>query len=235
VCVATAAGIASCVAAGVPGNADKGLPVVGNTNTPVAVTGSPTPAASQSVGTLPGATIAASPVTAGSSSASAAPGLYPPIWPTTPTSSPFAGSVPPVPVLKSINAGEAFLGDNSRGEYWVSFEFTGEVPGFKAQYVSRVVREGSGTALSMPGSAFLQLTFSSAQAHDDRGNPTLNPSPTNPIPVNFPELRSYVLNGDFEGTVSVALGLAAQDGFHISELTKSATDHVIYVDIARPH
>ncbi|HZU57489.1 MAG TPA: hypothetical protein VFA06_16590 [Actinocrinis sp.] len=232
VCVATAAGIASCVAAGVPGNADKGLPVVGNTNTPVAVTGSPTPAASQSVGTLPGATIAASPVTAGSSSASAAPGLYPPIWPTTPTSSPFAGSVPPVPVLKSINAGEVFLGDNSRGEYWVSFEFTGEVPGFKAQYVSRVVHEGSGTALSMPGSAFLQLTFSSAQAHDDSGNPTLNPPATSPIPVRPGQaVPAYVVNGDFEGTVTVTVGLQHVKGFHLSEQTVSATDHIIRLEI----
>jgi hypothetical protein len=42
-----------------------------------------------------------------------------------------------------------------------------------------------------------------------------------------------VLSGDFEGTVSIALGLAAPHGFHVSELTKSATDHVVYVDVSQ--
>lgn len=233
VCVATAAGIASCVAAGVPGNGNNGLPVVGNTNTPVAVTASPTPASSNaSASAEPSG--AAGVGTAGSSvggKASAGPAGTVPSWPTGSTSSPFAGSVPPVPELTSIRVGAHPEGGYDR----ISLEFTGQAPGFRAGYVAQVVRDGSGAPVSLPGSAFLQLTFSSAQAHDDSGNPTLNPSPTNPVSVNFPELRSYVLNGDFEGTVSVALGLAARDGFHVSELAKSPTDHVIYVDIARPH
>ena len=70
---------------------------------------------------------------------------------------------------------------------------------------------------------------------DANGIPTLNPPATNPVPVGYPELRSYVLNGDFEGVVNVALGLTAPDGFHVSELTKSSSDHVIYVDVARPN
>ncbi|HXR73162.1 AMIN-like domain-containing (lipo)protein [Actinocrinis sp.] len=226
VCVATAAGIASCVATSVPGNGNKGLPVVGNTNTPVSVTASPTPGSS---------TASASPASSGGGAVggkvSAGPAGTVPIWPTGATSSPFAGSVPPVPEVTSIRVGAHPEGGYDR----ISLEFTGQAPGFRAGYVAQVIRQGSGAPVSLPGAAFLQLTFSSAQAHDDNGNPTLNPSPTNPVSVSFPELRSYVLNGDFEGTVSVALGLAAQDGFHVSELTKSPTDHVIYVDIARAH
>jgi len=232
VCVATAAGIASCVAASVPGNGNKGLPVVGDTNTPVAVTASPTPGSS---------TASASPASSGGGGVgtgaaaggkvSAGPAGTVPSWPTGATSSPFVGSVPPVPELTSIRAGAHPEGGYDR----ISLEFTGQAPGFRAEYVAQVVRQGSGAPVSLSGAAFLQLTFSSAQAHDDNGNPTLNPSPTNPVSVSFPELRSYVLNGDFEGTVSVALGLAAHDGFHVSELTKSPTDHVIYIDIARPH
>jgi hypothetical protein len=115
----------------------------------------------------------------------------------------------------------------------ISFEFTGQTPGFRAEYVQRVVGQGSGKTLSVPGNALLQLTFSSAQAHDANGNPTLVPAATSFVPVGYPELRGYLLNGDFEGTVSVALGLNARDGFHVSELTKSPTDHVISVDVAR--
>jgi len=226
VCVATAAGIASCVATSVPGNGNKGLPVVGNTSTPVSVPASPKPGSN---------TASASPASSGGGAVggkvSAGPAGTVPIWPTGATSSPFAGSVPPVPEVTSIRVGAHPEGGYDR----ISLEFTGQAPGFRAGYVAQVIRQGSGAPVSLPGAAFLQLTFSSAQAHDDNGNPTLNPSPTNPVSVSFPELRSYVLNGDFEGTVSVALGLAAQDGFHVSELTKSPTDHVIYVDIARAH
>ncbi|HZP51026.1 AMIN-like domain-containing (lipo)protein [Actinocrinis sp.] len=233
VCVATAAGIASCVAADVPGNGNSGLPVVGNTNTPVTVTGSPTPGASQSASVSPSAVTGGSPSTSSSAGASSAAGLYPPIWPTTPTSSPFTGSVPPVPVLKSVTPGQVLPGDGGRGSFEVYFEFTGEVPGFKAQYVNQVVHEGSGAPVSMPGSAYLQLTFTSAQAHDASGNPTLNPPATNPVSTGISGMPAYVVNGDFEGTVSVTVGLQAKRGFHVSERTVSPTDHIIEVSINR--
>jgi hypothetical protein len=154
-----------------------------------------------------------------------------PSWPTAATSSPFAGSVPPVPVLVAIRTGAHPEGGYDR----ISLEFTGQVPGYRVTYVQQVVRDGSGAAVSLPGSVYLQLTFTSAQAHDANGNSTLNPSATNPVTVGYPELRAYVLNGDFEGVVNVALGLTAKDGFHVSELTKSSSDHVIYIDIARPN
>jgi hypothetical protein len=221
--VATAAGIAACVAtAGLPGNSHAGLPVVGQTTSrPSSATATPPPSPT-----------AAPPNTGASTtpgSNPSAPSGTVPTWPTTPTSSPFAGSVPPVPVLTSIRTGAHPEGGYDR----ISLEFTGQLPGFKAEYATSIVHQGSGAPISLPGSAYLQLTFTSAQAHDANGNPTLSPDPINPTPVNLPELRAYVLNGDFEGTVSIALGLTAPDGFHVSELTKSPTDHVIYVDIAR--
>jgi hypothetical protein len=223
VSLATAAGIAACVATSTPGTGHAGLPVTGQSTAPATVTASPTPGASNPAGGAAGAT--------GGSGSSPALGGAVPSWPTTTTSSPFTGVVPPVPVLASIRVGAHPEGGYDR----ISLEFTGQVPGFRAGYVQKVVRDGSGATVSLPGSAYLQLTFTSAQAHDASGNPTLNPSPTNPITVGYPELRSYVLNGDFEGVVNVALGLAAPNGFHVSELTKSANDHVIYVDVARAH
>ncbi|HEV2346000.1 MAG TPA: hypothetical protein VGS97_18010 [Actinocrinis sp.] len=220
VSVATAAGIAACVATGAPGTGRVGVPVVGGTTAPA--TSSPAPGASAGP---TGATGGGSPATSSSST----PGGVAPSWPTTATSSPFTGTVPPVPVLVSVRVGAHPEGGYDR----ISLEFTGQAPGYHVGYVQQVVRDGSGAPVSLPGSAFLQLAFTSAQAHDANGGSTLNPAPTNPVTVGYPELRSYVLNGDFEGTVSVALGLAAQHGFHVSELTKSPTDHVVYIDIAR--
>jgi hypothetical protein len=224
VSVATAAGIAACVATGAPGTGRVGVPVVGGTSAPATVS----PAPSASAGPT-GATGGSNSATGGGPATSATPGGVAPSWPTTVTSSPFTGTVPPVPVLVSVRVGAHPEGGYDR----ISLEFTGQAPGYRAGYIQQVVRDGSGATVSLSGSAFLQLTFTSAQAHDANGNSTLNPTPTNPVTVGYPELRSYVLNGDFEGTVSVALGLAAQHGFHVSELTKSPTDHVIYVDIAR--
>src|SRR6185437_8285124 len=155
VCVATAAGIASCVATSVPSNGNKGLPVVGDTNTPVSVTASPTPGSS---------TASASPASSGGGAVggkvSAGPAGTVPIWPTGATSSPFAGSVPPVPEVTSIRVGAHPEGGYDR----ISLEFTGQAPGFRAGYVAQVIRQGSGAPVSLPGAAFLQLTFSSAQA-----------------------------------------------------------------------
>jgi hypothetical protein len=51
-----------------------------------------------------------------------------------------------------------------------------------------------------------------AQAHDDAGQSTLAHLPTVPVRTGLPEITSYVLNGDFEGYVSVALGLAEKAG-----------------------
>jgi len=132
-----------------------------------------------------------------------------------------------VPVLMAIRTGVHPEGGYDR----ISFEFSGPVPGYSAAYVEQVVRSGSGASVQLPGSAFLQLTFRSAQAHDVNGVSTVGGA-ANPVTVGDSELRAYVVTGDFEGVVGVALGLAGVEGFHVSELTKSPTDHVISVDVA---
>ncbi len=228
VSVATAAGIAACVAAGAPQAGNGGLPVTGGTTAPPSASaGVASPAPSASQGSVTRGGNPASPASGGSSN----PGTHP-SWPSSPTGSPFAGSAPPVPELVSIGVG----GHPEGGYDQISLRFTGQAPGFSVRYVSHVVRDGSGAPVALPGSAYLQLVFASAQAHDDNGSPTLHPTPTNPVTVGLPELRSYVLNGDFEGTVSVALGLSSAHGFRVSETTSGSGDtavHTIYIQIAR--
>lgn len=230
VCVATAAGIASCVATSLPSNGNNGLPVVGNTSTPVSVPTSAAPAsstASPNTHVSPSGTTGGLPSAGQSGGPSSVPGSGASSWPTGPTSSPFTGTVPPVPVLNSLTYGRTALG----GYAMFDFRFAGQVPGFTARYVSQVVHEGSGAPISMPGSAFLQLTFRSAQAHDDSGNPTLNPPATNPVSTGIGTAPAYVVNGDFEGTVTITIGVSGKRGFHITEQTISPTSHVIQVVI----
>lgn len=219
--LATAAGIAACVAttAGAPTN--NKVPVVGGSNGPrTPGTGHPSNTVSPSGGSGSGS---------GAASGTATPSAQVPSWPTGAVSSPFTGSVPPVPVLVDIRTGAHPEGGYDR----ISFEFSGEIPGYSAGYVEQVVRSGSGAQVQLPGTAFLQLTFRSAQAHDVNGVSTIGNASMSTVTVGDPELKAYVVTGDFEGVIGVALGLAAADGFHVSELTKSPTDHVISVDIAR--
>jgi hypothetical protein len=86
----------------------------------------------------------------------------------------------------------------------------------------------------MPGSAFIQLVFTPAQAHDDDGNSTIDSPPVEPVDVGFAALGSYVLNGDFEGYLSVALGLNGEIGFRVDQFRAANGNTVIYVDLARP-
>jgi hypothetical protein len=58
--------------------------------------------------------------------------------------------------------------------------------------------------------------------------------PVEPVEVGFPALASYVLNGDFEGYVSVALGVTGAAGFRVNHLRKDNGNDVLYIDAAWP-
>jgi hypothetical protein len=166
-----------------------------------------------------------------SAPASTAPGSTMPRqqWPTDPVSVPFVGRVPPVPTLSAIRIGAHPEGGYDR----VAFNFD-RLPGYVVKYQSSIVYDGSGKPVDLPGDAFVQLVFNPAQAHDDEGRSTLAHAPVEPVGVNLPALSSYVLNGDFEGYVSVALGLPEKVGFRVGHLRSSSGQSVVYIDLARP-
>lgn len=114
----------------------------------------------------------------------------------------------------------------------VALDFRG-MPGYRARYENTVTRDGSGQRVRLPGSAYLQLVFNPAQAHDEQGESTLTSPPVNPMRVGYDELVSYVLNGDYEGYVSLALGLAERNGFVVRHFQRANGLHTVYIDIAR--
>src|ERR671934_140210 len=64
----------------------------------------------------------------------------------------------------------------------------------------------TGRPVVIPGNVFLQVTAQPAAAHDDAGNPTY----TGPRQFTTPSLanvRAVALTGDFEGVLSVGLGM----------------------------
>lgn len=150
-------------------------------------------------------------------------------WSTADVSAAFSGTVPPVPTLVALRVGS----HPQEGYDRMAFEFD-ELPGYQVGYRDEIVYDGSGEPVSLPGEAFIQLVFNPAQAHDEAGNPTLAAPPVEPVTFGSAALESYVLNGDFEGYVSIALGLTAKAGFRVEHFTAANGNAVVYIDVARP-
>jgi hypothetical protein len=140
-------------------------------------------------------------------------------WSTAPVTVVHNPPVPPVPVVTAIRYAAHPEQDYDR----IVFDIPGALPGYTAKYVTRVVQDGTGDPVSLPGSRFLLIVFTPAQAHTEAGRPTISGTHH----INLPMIESYAVVGDYEGYVSVALGLNGKAGFHIAELSGR-----IYVDVA---
>jgi hypothetical protein len=142
-----------------------------------------------------------------------------PGWPVGPVSVSHTPSVPPVPVV----AGVRYAGHPEGGYDRFVIDLRGGPPGYSVRYVPAVVADGSGKPVAVPGHAFLLITLTPAQAHTDAGAVTV----TGVHRIGLPMLTSYAVAGDYEGHVSIALGLDATAGFRVGELSDR-----IYVDVA---
>lgn len=149
-------------------------------------------------------------------------------WPTADVSVPFTGTVPPTPTLVAFRVGT----HPDEGLDRVAFEFEG-LPGYRAGYESTIAYDGSGEPVDLPGEAFIQIVFDVAQAHDDAGDSTVALS-TQPVDVGYPAITAYVLNGDFEGYVSIALGLTGEQGFRVDHFRAENGHDIVYLDVAHP-
>jgi Sporulation and spore germination len=111
----------------------------------------------------------------------------------------------------------------------VVFDFTGPVPATRMRtWVSTVFEDGSGRIVHVAGHAFLQTVFSVAQAHDASGQ-TVRTRKT----FALPNVTQTLLNGDFEGYVSVAIGLQRKTQI-LRFFTLTSPSRVV-VDISTPY
>jgi len=99
----------------------------------------------------------------------------------------------------------------------------GALPGYSARYVTEVRRDGSDEPVSMPGEAFLLIVLHPAQAHRDDGTPTV----TGLHRVGLAGIKAYAIVGDYEGHVSIAVGVNGVRKYHVGELADR-----IYIDVA---
>jgi hypothetical protein len=132
--------------------------------------------------------------------------------------------VPPVPTLIGIRS----AAHPEAGFDRITFDIRGPVSGYQVRYVNQVVEDPSGRPADVPGRQHLQITFRQLQAHDDSGF-VLSPRAGT---FTYPRLRAYAVVGDFEGVVTVALGLDDVVGYRVGELP--GQPNRVYLDVAAP-
>jgi len=152
--------------------------------------------------------------------ASATPASCPGGWQSGPLTVTRNVSVPPVPVAVDVRTGTH---PDCRFDRLV-IDFSGKVPGYAVGFVPKVIQDASGKTVTVPGTTFLVIKLSPAQAHSASGQPTL---PTTVQALSFQMLKGYVVSGDFEGNLSIALGLAGGTKYRVGELPGR-----VYIDVA---
>ena len=169
--------------------------------------GQPTPGQSSTTGS-PTATPTATPVSC------------PGGWRTGPLTVTRQIAVPPVPVATGIRTGTH---SDCRFDRLV-IDISGVNPGYSVSFVSQVTHDPSGTPVRLPGSTFLLIRLTPAQGHGATGATEL---PQHVQLLSYPMLRGYAVAGDFEGVLSVGLGLAGGTRYRVGELPGR-----IYIDVA---
>ena len=139
-------------------------------------------------------------------------------WSTEPVTVVHQPNVPPVPVMIAIR----YAAHRDEGYDRIVFDIAGALPGYTVKYVSQVRADGSDQPVSVPGSKYLLMVMTPAQAHRETGGPTVSGVHR----VDLPMLESYAVVGDYEGHVSIALGLNGKAGYRVGEL-----DGRIYIDV----
>ena len=161
----------------------------------------PPPATRSAAGTGPSNPAASTPATACDQGA----------WQSAPISGTERTMAAGVPVLTAVRAAQHPECAYDR----LVLDITGPLPGYAIRYVSQVRAEPSGRLISLPGSRFLLITLHPAQMHTSAGAPTMTGAVR---ALGYPMLAGWAPAGDFEGYVTVAVGLNAQTQVRVGEL-----------------
>jgi hypothetical protein len=112
----------------------------------------------------------------------------------------------------------------------VVWEFRGGLPKTRVvRYVPELIADGSGEPVRIAGSAILELTVSSANAHDENTGQGTAPSR---VVAGLGNVIEVVESGDFEATVSYGVGLAKRQKFSVTTLRNPSR---IVVDVRKDY
>ncbi len=141
--------------------------------------------------------------------------------PATPRAKPAARTGKP-PVLRAVRSARQAGADR------VTVEFdAAALPQWHAEFVDRPVHDcGSGDQVAVAGTAWLQVRFTGAQAHNDQGAST---SGARRRALDGSNARELVRTCDFEGEVTWVIGVTRKTGYKALTL---GTPSRLVIDIA---
>jgi hypothetical protein len=132
-------------------------------------------------------------------------------WRSAPVSVTHTTAVPPVSTVSAVRTAQ----HPECGYDRLVLDITGQMPSYGISYVGQVTAASSGKAISLPGQRYLLITLHSAQAHSASGAATISRAIQQP---GYPALKSWTVTGDFEGVVTIAVGLPGQVSLRTGEL-----------------
>lgn len=113
------------------------------------------------------------------------------------------------------------------------FDFAGNVDGYRVSYEDHVATDGAGVPIHLKGGADLEIVVSGA-AHDHRGNLTYRPSDRDHLVdvAGWDTFRQVAWAGDYEGQITVGLGVRARLPFRVFTLDGPGDGSRIVIDVA---
>jgi hypothetical protein len=98
----------------------------------------------------------------------------------------------------------------------VVLDLDGEMTGYHIATVTRLVQDASGQPVQLPGNRLLSIRLHPADAHDATGSVLFGDTRET---FSLPVVRAVALIGDYEGTVTVGVGLSHFTTVRAFELT----------------
>lgn len=132
-------------------------------------------------------------------------------------------AVPPVPVITAVRT----AAHPECGYDRLVLAIKGGAPGYDIRYVTQPAADPSGKAIILPGHSYLLITLRPANAHADSGAATIS---RRALILSYPMLMGYTLGSDFEGTVTLVVGLQSRTSIRTGDLPGRW-----YVDIRYGH
>jgi hypothetical protein len=96
-------------------------------------------------------------------------------------------------------------------------DMTGAQPSVSYQNVDELIADGSGEIVWLTGEFFVSVVATPARAHDDAGNPTYT-GPQKFRTRNLRNVMAVAVTGDFEGYLSIGLGIRYQSWVRVFTL-----------------
>ncbi|KFU76395.1 hypothetical protein SAMN04489729_8311 [Amycolatopsis lurida] len=94
----------------------------------------------------------------------------------------------------------------------------GPAPAVRYDLVDELIADGSGEIVWLTGEFFIAVTATPAAAHDDAGN-SAYPGPQKFRTRNLRNVMAVAVTGDYEGTLSIGLGVRSRTPVTVFTLT----------------